>query len=138
LRMLGLILPLITLPYILRVVGFSNYGIIMLATSLIAYFQSVTDYSFLITATRDVAIFKGSPKKLNIIYSKVLMTQTLFLIISLIVINLIVYLSPQFYENKLIFQLTTLSLVGHVLFPEWYFRGIEKMKYISIFRLIIM
>jgi len=131
LQVVGLVLPLITLPYVLRVVGFSNYGIIVLAASLIAYFQSVTDFSFKITATRDVAIFKNSPKKLNLIYSKVLTIKMLFLLVSFIILTAVVFLYPPFRDEKLVFFLTMPLLLGYALFPEWFFQGIEKMKYIT-------
>jgi len=131
LQIVGMVLPLITLPYVLRVLGFENYGIVVLAASLIAYFQSVTDFSFKITATRDVAVFKYSPKKLNLIYSNVLQVKGLFLLVSLLIIGLVVFLYPPFYEEKIIFILTTLMLLGHALFPDWFFQGIEKMKYIT-------
>lgn len=131
LQVVGMILPLITLPYVLRVIGFSNYGIVVLAASLIAYFQSVTDFSFKITATRDVAIFRNSPKKLNLIYSKVLTIKALFLIVSFIIITAVVFLYPPFREEKLVFFLTMPLLLGYALFPEWFFQGIEKMKYIT-------
>lgn len=132
LQLVGMLLTLITLPYLLRVLGFANYGIVILATSLVAYFQSITDYSFKITATREVAVFRDSPKKLNLIYSKVLMVKGLFLGLSLIVISCIILLYPPFYEERTVFFLTMLLLVGYTLFPEWYFQGIEKMRYISI------
>lgn len=135
LQLVGMILPLITLPFVLRVLGFENYGIIVFAASLIAYFQSVTDYSFKITAVRDVAVFKGSQKKLNLIYSKVIIIKGIFLIFSLLVISLIVYSYSPFYEYKLIYGLTMFSLVGHTLFPEWFFQGIEKMRYITYLNL---
>lgn len=132
-----MVLPLITLPYLLRVLGFENYGIVILAASLIAYFRSVTDFSFKITATRDVAVFKSSPKKLNLIYSNVLQVKGLFLMVSLLIIGLVVFLYPPFYEEKTIFFLTTLMLVGHALFPVWFFQGIEKMKYITFLNISI-
>lgn len=135
LQVIGMLLPLITLPYILRVIGFEKYGIIVFAGSLIAYFQSVTDFSFRITAVRDVAIFKESQSKLNLIYSKVIIIKGIFLILSLLLISLIVFLYPPFYEYKLIYGLTMLSLVGYTLFPEWFFQGIEKMKYITFLNL---
>lgn len=131
LQVAGMILPLITLPYILRVIGFNNYGIIVLATSLIAYFQSVTDFSFKITATRDVAISRDSPRKLNIIYSKVLIIKFILLLVSFSIITSIVFLYPPFREEKLIFFLSMPLLLGYALFPEWFFQGIEKMEYIS-------
>lgn len=132
LEFIGIILPLITLPYVLRVVGFSNYGIIVLAASLIAYFQSVTDYSFKITATRDVAVFRGNKKKLNLIYSKVIIVKALFFLLSVIIISTIVFLYEPFYEERLVFFLTLLILFGHAVFPEWFFQGIEEMKYITL------
>ena len=131
LQLVGMILPLVTLPYLLRVIGFSKYGIIILAVSLIAYFQSITDYSFKITATRDVAIFKNSPKKLNTIYSKVIIVKSVFIIISFFIITLIILLYPPFYEERKVFFLTMPLLLGYALFPEWFFQGIEKMKYIA-------
>jgi len=135
LQIFGMILPLITLPYIIRVIGFEKYGIIVFASSLIAYFQSLTDFSFKITAVRDVAVFKESQNKLNLIYSKVIIIKGLFLIISLLLISLIVFLYPPFSEYGLIYGLTMLMLVGHTLFPEWFFQGIEKMRYITYLNL---
>lgn len=137
LQLVGMLLPLITLPYLLRVLGFSNYGIVILAASLVAYFQAITDYSFKITATRDVAVFRNSPQKLNIIYSKVLMVKGIFLIFSFLLLSAIVLLYPPFYEERTVFFLTMPLLLGYSLFPEWFFQGIEKMKYISILNIAI-
>lgn len=135
LQIIGMCLPLITLPYVLRVLELSNYGIIVLASSLINYFIAITDYSFKITATRDVAVFKNSPQKLNLIYSKVLIVKGILLLISIVVISLIVLLYEPFYKERLIFFLTMPMLFGYVIFPEWFFQGIEKMKYITFLNL---
>ncbi|MDM1391396.1 oligosaccharide flippase family protein [Myroides marinus] len=135
LQLIGMVLPLITLPYVLRVLGFEKYGIIVFAASLIAYFQSLTDFSFRITAVRDVAVFKNSPQKLNLIYSKVIIIKGLFLGLSLMIITLIVFFTSSFYEYKEIYALSSLMLVGYALFPEWFFQGIEKMRYITYLNL---
>ena len=135
LRVVGLLLPLITLPYVLRVLGKSNYGIIVLATTLINYFTALTDYSFRITATRDVAINKNDKKQLDLIYSNVLTVRMLFCILSTIVILLIVLLYKPFRDEITVFLLTIPMLFGYVLFPEWFFQGIEKMRYITYLNL---
>ncbi|NKI25223.1 oligosaccharide flippase family protein [Arenibacter sp. 6A1] len=131
LQLVGMILPLITLPYVLRVLGFENYGIIVFAASLITYFSAFTDFSFKYTATRDVAVFRDSPKKINIIYSKVIAIKTIFLLLSFLIITVIVYSYEPFYQNRLIYFLTMPMLLGQALFPDWFFQGIEKMKYIT-------
>ncbi len=135
LQLVGMILPLITLPYVLRVLGFSNYGTVVLAGVLIAYFQSLTDYSFKITATRDVSLYKGSQKKINLIYSKVMTVKAIFFLFSFLIISLIIYIYPPFYDERKIFFISTLMLFGYVLFPEWFFQGIEEMKYITFLNL---
>ncbi|XUN76449.1 oligosaccharide flippase family protein [Nonlabens sp. SCSIO 43208] len=131
LQIINLLSPLLVLPYMIRTVGFEKYGILVLASSLITYFSSITDYSFKITATRDVAVFRDSPKKLDLIYSRVISVKSLLLIISWILIAIIVYSYQPFYEEKLVYSCSSLMLLGYVLFPEWYFQGIEKMKYIT-------
>lgn len=131
LQIVNILLPLITLPYVLRVLGTSNYGLVVLASSVVTYFHSITDYSFKITATRDVALSRSSPIKLNYIYSKVMNIKTLILMFSLLILTGIVFLYDPFYEERLTFFLTFPMLLGHVLFPEWFFQGMEKMKYIT-------
>lgn len=135
LQVIGMLLPLITLPYILRVLGFEKYGLIIFASSFIAYFTALTDFSFKFTATRDVAIFRNNPLKLNLIYSKVLIIKSIFLIFSFLIIAAVVYTFQPFYENRDIYWLTAPLLLGQVLFPEWFFQGIERMKYITFLNL---
>lgn len=134
-QLIGMILPLITLPYVLRVLGFEKYGVIVFSASLIAYFQSLTDFSFRITAVRDVAMFRNSSSKLNLIYSKVIWIKGIFLLLSLLIIAGIVLCVPSFYEYKFIYALSSLMLIGYALFPEWFFQGIEKMRYITYLNL---
>lgn len=132
LQIINLILPLVVLPYMIATVGFERYGILVLASSLVAYFSSITDYSFKITATRDVSVFRDSKRKLDLIYSKVLTVKTLLLLFSWIFIGAVVFLYKPFEEEILMFFCTALLLFGHILFPEWFFQGIEKMKYIAL------
>ncbi len=135
LQLFGMLLSIVTLPYVLRTIGFEKYGIIIFSGSLISYFQSLTDFSFGVTAVRDVAVFKDNPKKINLIYSKVITIKSMFLLISLFLISMVVLLYPPFFENRLIYALSMLQLVGATLFPEWFFQGIEKMRYITYLNL---
>lgn len=134
---LNMVLPLITLPYVLKVIGTDKYGIIILSNSLLVYFQSFTDYSFNITATRDVAVHRHSTLSLNFICNRVLSTKLFLTAFSVIVFVSLVFIIPQFEKNKEIFLFTLPALLGYTLFPEWFFQGIEKMKYITIISSVI-
>ncbi|WP_291909306.1 oligosaccharide flippase family protein [Chitinophaga sp. CB10] len=129
---LNMILPLITLPYVLRIFGAEKYGVIVLANSLLMYFQGFADFSFNITATRDVAVHRHSKRILSLIYSRVLSTKAILVMFSFLLFLPLVLLVPQFAQNKLVFLLTFPALAGYALFPDWFFQGVEEMKVITI------
>lgn len=55
LQVFGYVFPLLTYPYLARVIGSEGFGYIALASSIICYFQTVVDFGFNFTATRDIA-----------------------------------------------------------------------------------
>jgi O-antigen/teichoic acid export membrane protein len=52
------ILPLITLPYLVRVLGTEKFCLISFAQTFMGYFAILTDYSFNLSATRGTVINK--------------------------------------------------------------------------------
>lgn len=137
LKIFNLILPFVTLPYLIKTLGFEKYGAVVLALALMQYFQAITDYGFNLSATRDVARHRHSQRQLSYIYSKVMAAKLALLIISLGLALLVILLVPQFQKDKVVFLLMLPVLLGHTLLPEWFFRGVEKMRYITILDLTI-
>ena len=137
LKLVNAVLPFVTLPYLIKVLGLQQYGAIVLALSLIAYFQSVTDYGFNLSATREIARHKGSRKQLSFIYSKTQASKLYLLLFSLSILIPAVMIVPQFREDLLVYLLMCLMLIGQTMFPEWFFRGVEQMGYITILDLIV-
>lgn len=137
LKLVNAVLPFVTLPYLIKVLGFQQYGAIVLALSLITYFQAVTDYGFNLSATREIAQHRHSNKQLSYIYSKTMISKIILLIFSLFCLCGLILCIPQFRADFLVYSLMCLILIGQTLFPEWFFRGVEQMRYITILDLII-
>jgi len=135
LQIIGMALPFVTLPYVLKVFGYDKYGLIVFANSLVLYFTSLTDYSFRITAVREVAVNRDNKEELNKIYSKVLVVKGIFLVVSLLILTLVIFIYKPFYQELSVYLGSSLMLVGYALFPEWFFQGIEKMRYITYLNL---
>lgn len=132
LKLVNAILPFVTLPYLIKVLGFQQYGAIVLALSLITYFQAITDYGFNLSATREIAQHRHSNKQLSYIYSKTLVSKSVLLFFSLLCLFILILLVPQFKEDLLVYFLMCLILIGQTLFPDWFFRGVEQMRYITV------
>lgn len=137
LKLVNAILPFVTLPYLIKVLGFQQYGAIVLALSVIAYFQAITDYGFNLSATREIVKNRNNKNKISYIYSKTIISKIYLLIMSLIILFILIFWIPQFKEDLLVYFFMCLILVGQTLFPEWFFRGIEQMRYITIMDLIV-
>ena len=55
LQFFNIVVPLLTLPYITRVLGSSMYGTFSTALNIVSYLQVVVEYGFIMSATREVA-----------------------------------------------------------------------------------
>ncbi|MBP3040664.1 flippase [Bacillaceae bacterium Marseille-Q3522] len=133
---LNLLLPVITLPYLLQTLGPGKFGLISFAQALIQYFILFTDYGFNLVATRDIAISRESKEKVSTIVSTVLLVRILLMAVCFIVLFVLITFIPRFQDDSLIYLYTFGMVVGNVLFPIWYFQGMEQMKIISILNII--
>lgn len=125
--------PLITLPYLVRVLGPERYGLTIFAHSFVAFFGAFVDYGFDLSATRNIALVKNNKEKLSKIFSSVLIIKLFLFCISSVIFMTIITSFDRFKGEFLLYFFSYILVFGRVIFPVWFFQGIEKMKYLTIF-----
>ena len=130
------VFPLITMPYLARVIGIEGFGKIAFASAVMVWVQTIADWGFNFTATRDVAQNRENSQKVSEIFSNVLWARCVLMLLSFLFLLLLIALFPKFRENTHILLISFLMVPGHILFPDWFFQAMERMKYITILNVI--
>lgn len=126
------ILPLITLPYLVRVLTVHGYGLLTFSIAFVQYFLIFTQFGFNYSATQRVAEARENKKQLSQIFFSVLVAKLFFCIISFAMLIMITSQFSYFEKVKYIIWLSFVTVIGDVLFPVWFFQGEEKMSSIAI------
>lgn len=137
LQVAGYVFPLITMPYLARVIGANGFGKIAFASAIVVWIQTISDWGFNLTATRDVAQNRSDKDKVSHIFSNVLWARCLLTLLSGLILMIATVMIPYLRMNRAIIMITFLLVPGHILFPEWFFQAIEKMKFTTLFNLLI-
>lgn len=132
LQIANYIFPLITVPYVARVIGVEGYGKIAFAHAVVIWFQTVADWGFNYTSLREVSQNRDDSKKISEIFSNVLWARIVIMLASYALLAIFVYFIPDFREAADIIFVTSLLLIGHVLYPVWFFQAMEKMQFNTI------
>ena len=136
LQVAGYVFPLITMPYLARVIGVEGFGKIAFAMAVMVWIQTIADWGFNLTATRDVAQNRDDANKVSEIFSNVLWARCLLMGLSFVVLLLLIVAIPTFHENWEVLLVSFLIIPGHILFPDWFFQAVEKMKYITVLNVL--
>lgn len=132
-----LVLPLITLPYLTRVLSVQSYGVVSYVKSVMMYTTLVIEFGYLLSGTKEVLENKGDKNKLNYVISKITFAKFLLGIVSFMILLLMIIFIDMLRKYFLFTILSFITPFLTILLFDFYFRGIEKMGIITI-RYLIM
>jgi len=128
----GFILPLILLPYTAVVLGPAIFGVLALNQAVVMQCAMVVNYGFPYSATRQVAFAKHDRGQLGTILVNVWSAKALLMLaclaVSLLAFGLFYQLRPYLFAYLCAF----VSVLGTVFYPDWFFQGVEEMKWITV------
>lgn len=125
------LLPLITVPYTVRVLTPSGYGLAAFALSFAGFFGIIADYAFGYTATRAIAVHRDSRQEVSRIVSQVMFTKAVLLANCAWVFWLLKALVAKLHGNNLVMWMAFLYIAALTLTPGWLYQGLEELRFSS-------
>ncbi|MBV8552230.1 MAG: flippase [Acidobacteriaceae bacterium] len=120
--------PFFTVPYLVRVLQPTNYGLLSFAQAIVLYCDFVTDYGFAFSATRAIVLHRHNPEDVSRIFWSTIFSKTVLMIGTGLALSLLVAFIPRLHQTPAVYAVCFLSVFGTTAFPVWLFQGLEQMK----------
>jgi len=130
-----LLFPLITFPYISRVLGVENLGVIQYYISIISYFILLASLGVPFYAIKQGAKYRDKKDDLSVFFNEITYLLIISTFLSYITLLIIIIIADGLNSKLLI--LISLQIIFTSLNSEWFFQLKEQYVYLSIRSLII-
>lgn len=125
-------LGLLLYPYLTRVLSIEGFGLVGFSMAYVLVFQVIVEFGFMISTTASISRNRSNIKKVSGIVSSVIYAKTLLAIGSATLFILSMIFVPILREHFFIVSLFLISSILSAMLPDFYFRGMEKMKIITL------
>lgn len=124
-QVLILILPLITTPYLSRVLGAEGVGIYSYTYAIVTYFILFGSLGIALYGQREIAYSQENPEKRKKIFIEIV----IFRFITIAIATIFYYfLFVNGKEYQLYYKILILELIAAAFDISWFFQGLEEFK----------
>ena len=127
-----MLFPLITFPYVCRVIGADGIGQVNFYNSIVSYISLFTCLGIPMYAIREIARDRNDVVKMNRTALEILLLHTFLTLVGYIVVAILCITVPQIQVNISLFLVLSLTIFFTAIGCEWFYQGIEDFKYITI------
>lgn len=130
------LIPLVSLPYLLRTLGVERYGVVAFGLSIVMLSGVLTDFGFGISATNRISVNRGDKEYVSKLIGAIFSIKVLLCILVVSGVAIFSILFEKYLEYKSTMLCTVFPIIGLAFQPYWFFQGLEKMKAITIYSLL--
>lgn len=133
-NLLTLLLPLLTTPYLSRVLGVENIGIYGFTNSIVTYFVLFGCLGTTLYGQREIAYVQDDKEKQSKVFYEIFFVKLISMFISILLYGFSFCLDGKL---SLYYQILLIYLVANVFDISWYLQGIEEFDKTVIRNLIV-
>ena len=134
---IGLLLPIITFPYISRILEPDKIGLVNFVTSYGYYFMHIASFGISSYAVREIARIRNNKEAVRQTGNEIFNINILFSFLSGLFYLAIVVIVPRFRENFLLFALYSLTIFTNFLLLDWLFQAYDDYAFTMLRSLIV-
>ncbi len=123
--------PLITYPYVSRILGVSGIGTVNFVDSIIEYAILISMMGISIVGIREIAAHKTDKARLSGTFSSLFVLNAASTAIAIGIVTVAMFTVPQLQPHKNLLSIGLCKLLMNLFLTEWLFIGLEDFAYIT-------
>lgn len=127
----GIIFPLITFPYISRVLLVEGSGKVAFATSVVTYFTMFASLGIPTYGVRACAIVRDNKEKLSKTVQELLIISGGTTLLTYIVFGISLFVIPEFAQERTLLLIVGLGIGLNTIGVQWLYNALEQYSYIT-------
>ena len=131
LQVLNICFYLLIYPFLIRVLGAESYGLYAFALAVVTLFITFVSFGFDLPAAKKIAEHAGDKEQMSRVLSEVTATKIFLEIAALIIYACLFLVSGKMRENALLFGVVFAQTITNIVFPQWYFQGVQRMRVVT-------
>ena len=132
LTMSSFIFPLITFPYVSRVLLETGTGRVSFATSLITYFTMIAQLGIPTYGIRACARVRDNRGELTRTAHEILFINIVMSVVSYILLAFALIFIPRLHDDRTLYIITSITILLSAIGMEWLYKALEQYTYITI------
>ncbi|WP_165329397.1 flippase [Streptococcus tangpeifui] len=128
----NIIFPLITFPYVSRVLMPVGTGKVAFATSIVSYFAMVGMLGIPTYGIRACAKVRDDKDKLSKTVQEIMVINTVAMTLSLVTYIMAIMAVPRMAQDRTLFMINIATLVFNLIGCEWLYKALEQYTYITV------
>jgi PST family polysaccharide transporter len=124
-------------PYLIRMMGGESYGLYVYALAITSYFIGLISFGFNFPGVKAISENKTNVNIKSEIVSSILTSKIYLGGLSVFIFLILLFSIPFLRENKLIIVIVFTQVIAEILYPSWYFQGVQKMKIVTYIQLTL-
>ncbi|MCH3987193.1 MAG: flippase [Lachnospiraceae bacterium] len=125
-QLLTLLLPLITTPYVSRVLGAQNLGIYSYTLSVSAFFILFGSLGIAMYGQREIAFVRDNREKRSSTFWEIVILRAITMLAAIVIFYIAFVTGNNDY--RMYYRILLLELIGNVLDISWFFQGLEDFR----------
>lgn len=133
----GYIFPLLTFPYVTRVLGAESLGVVDYVLGIVDYAVLFSTLGMSMVGIRYISQSNADDQRRSEVFSSLVSLHALLSGAALCVYLACVWLIPSLAAHRELFYIGAAKIIFNVMLVEWLFQGMQDFRYVTLRTMVI-